>query len=276
MKTLQIILIIGIFILTVIGYSEIANAAKSVKIIAHRGASDRAPEETMSAFKLAVKNKADYIEMDLRLTKDNQLILMHDQTVDRTTNGHGNVGSFSFQQLKQLDAGTWFHEKYKNERLISLEELLHQFGSRTQYFIETREVDNELKMEKPLLDLLNQKGLITKNKVIIESFSDKSLKKIHEMNDKIPLVQLVKLQSKHDFTMEKITEWKKYALGIGMNSDLADKELIRTLHRNNLKVYIFFFDVNSEKAEQKRVMEAGADGIFTNHILYTQSLLRKR
>ncbi|WP_397537152.1 glycerophosphodiester phosphodiesterase family protein [Rummeliibacillus pycnus] len=276
MKKLILLILIGLFTFSTIKLFSVSTvkANRPMMVIAHRGANDKAPEETMPAYKIAVQEKANYIEMDLRETKDNQLVLMHDPTIDRTTNGNGEVNQYSLQELQKFDAGSWFNPTYKNERIITLEELINQFGSKTNYFIETRLVDNKLKMEKPLVDLLNKKGLIKKNKVIIESFSAMSLKKIHDINNKIPLVQLMLCTSQKDFTTEKINQWKKYAMGIGVNSTLVNKALIDILHQNHLKVYPFFFNTETELAEQKRVMKDGADGVFTNHISDTQSLLK--
>ncbi|UJZ87897.1 glycerophosphodiester phosphodiesterase [Heyndrickxia coagulans] len=276
MKRIFFISIVCIFVFNLVGCSS-AVAKKEKKetlIIAHRGADDRAPEETMPAFRLAVNEKADYIELDLRETKDNKLILMHDPTLDRTTNGKGDVTRYSLKQIKKLDAGSWFGKKYKGQCILTLEELINQYGSKTNYFIETRRVGNELKMEEPLIRLLNKKGLIKKKKVMIESFSARSLEKIHKLDRSVPLVQLTLFKNKKDFTDQKIREWRKYAVGIGLDAKLADKKLIQKMHQNHLKVYVFFFDSKKEKAEQKRVIEDGADGVFTNHLTYTKALLK--
>lgn len=268
--------IVCIFAFNLVGCSSaIAKKEKrGTLIIAHRGADDRAPEETMPAFRLAVNEKADYIEMDLRETKDDKLVLMHDPTLDRTTNGKGDVTRYSLKQIKKLDAGSWFSNKYKGQRVLTLDELINQYGSKTNYFIETRRVGNKLKMEEPLIRLLNKKGLIKKKKVMIESFSAMSLEKIHKLDRSVPLVQLTLFKSKKDFTDQKIKEWRKYTVGIGLDAKLADKKLIQKMHQNHLKVYIFFFDSKKEKAEQKRVIEDGADGVFTNHLTYTKALLK--
>ena len=268
--------IVCIFAFNLVGCSSaIAKKEKrGTLIIAHRGADDRAPEETMPAFRLAVNEKADYIEMDLRETKDDKLVLMHDPTLDRTTNGKGDVTRYSLMQIKKLDAGSWFSNKYKGQRVLTLDELINQYGSKTNYFIETRRVGNKLKMEEPLIRLLNKKGLIKKKKVMIESFSAMSLKKIHKLDRSVPLVQLTLFKSKKDFNDQKIKEWRKYTVGIGLDAKLADKKLIQKMHQNHLKVYIFFFDSKKEKAEQKRVIEDGADGVFTNHLTYTKALLK--
>jgi glycerophosphoryl diester phosphodiesterase len=276
MKILYVIYTICLFVIMVGCTSNVSakKENKSTLIIAHRGASDRAPEETMSAFKLAVQDKADYLEMDLRQTKDGKLVLMHDPSLNRTTNGKGEVSEYSLMQIKKLDAGRWFSSEFKNQRVLSLEELINQYGSKTNYFIEARRVNNKLTMEKPILTLLNKKGLIKNKKVIVESYSMMSLQKIHKLNKSVPLVQLTLFKEKKEFTDKKIKEWKKYAVGVGVESSLVDKKLIKKLHQNNLKVYVFFFDPKKEKPEQKKVINDGADGVFTNQIIYTKSLLK--
>ncbi|WP_010632742.1 glycerophosphodiester phosphodiesterase family protein [Sporolactobacillus vineae] len=161
-------------------------------IIAHRGANNIAPEETLPAYIDAVKNHADFIEGDLRQTKDGVLVLMHDSTVNRTTNGKGYVSNKTYHQVEKLDAGVKFSKKYRGTRVLNLENLIRHFGTKTKYYIETRRVKGKLTMESLLLKILNKYHLISKRKVIIESFYPTSLKKIHKMNKNIPLVLLIK------------------------------------------------------------------------------------
>src|SRR5690625_2310499 len=79
--------------------------------IAHRGASGHAPENTMAAFDKAFEMKADYIEIDVQMTLDGRLVAIHDTTIDRTTNGTGSVGDYTLEELRQLDAGSWFRSE---------------------------------------------------------------------------------------------------------------------------------------------------------------------
>jgi glycerophosphoryl diester phosphodiesterase len=96
--------------------------------IAHRGASGHGPENTMAAFRLAVEMGAQMIETDLRLTRDAKIVAMHDATVNRTTNGRGNVDKMSFTELRGLDAGGWFlsaeGKSFTGERVPTLDEIL--------------------------------------------------------------------------------------------------------------------------------------------------------
>ena len=93
-------------------------------VCAHRGASDTHPENTLAAFRQAIRLGAQMIEFDVALSKDGQLVLMHDATVDRTTNGKGPVSQLTLAELKKLDAGSWKGDQFKNERTPTLDEAL--------------------------------------------------------------------------------------------------------------------------------------------------------
>ena len=98
------------------------------KIFAHRGASAYAPENTMAAFSLAVHQGADAIELDAKLSADGYVVVMHDDTVDRTTNGTGRVSSLSLAELQKLDAGSKFPPLFKSEKVPTLEEVYETLG----------------------------------------------------------------------------------------------------------------------------------------------------
>src|SRR5580700_1416079 len=93
-------------------------------VVAHRGASAHAPENTLAAFQRAVELGASVIETDLHVTRDGRFVAMHDDTLDRTTNGSGEVDRFTLDQLRQLDAGLWFDRDFRGERVPTLEEIL--------------------------------------------------------------------------------------------------------------------------------------------------------
>lgn len=105
-----------------IAYSQNTLPAKG--ICAHRGAMDTHPENTIAAFKEAIRLHAQMIEFDVRLTKDNKLVILHDETVDRTTNGTGKIEDLTIKQVKRLDAGSWKSQKFKGEKIPTFEETL--------------------------------------------------------------------------------------------------------------------------------------------------------
>jgi glycerophosphoryl diester phosphodiesterase len=107
-------------------------------ILGHRGASADAPENTLAAFNRAFELGADGIELDVTLTKDDVPVVIHDDKVDRTTNGRGLVKEMTLDQIKQLDAGAWFGEKYRDEKIPTLAETLNAIGSRGLVNIELK------------------------------------------------------------------------------------------------------------------------------------------
>src|SRR5258707_13823547 len=99
-------------------------------VIAHRGASGNAPENTLAAFKKAVALGAPFIETDLQLSRDAHFVAIHDATVNRTTNGQGAVHDMKLAELRRLDAGSWFGSEFAGERIPTLEEIL-EFSKKT-------------------------------------------------------------------------------------------------------------------------------------------------
>src|SRR5271156_1995633 len=93
-------------------------------LIAHRGASGHAPENTLAAFRKAIAQGVAFIETDLQLTRDTHLVAIHDDTVNRTTNGQGAVHDLSLEEIRKLDAGSWFGSEFAGERIPTLEEIL--------------------------------------------------------------------------------------------------------------------------------------------------------
>ncbi len=107
-------------------------------IIAHRGASGDAPENTLAAFREAIKQKADALELDVQLTRDERLVIMHDPTLQRTTRGRGFVSKKRLHEIQKYSAGSWFGPGHTAERAPSLEEVFEAFGDKTNYVIELK------------------------------------------------------------------------------------------------------------------------------------------
>jgi len=126
---------------------------KRIQIIAHRGYSAAAPENTLAAFRKAIELKPDLMECDIRRTKDGRLIIIHDATLDRTTNGTGKVADHTFEELRQLDAGTWFAPEFAGEKLPTLDETIECIkGSGVRLLIEIKEPGTEDEVVAALYD----------------------------------------------------------------------------------------------------------------------------
>ncbi|WP_425515843.1 glycerophosphodiester phosphodiesterase [Mesobacillus maritimus] len=259
------ILVLGICLFVVEG--EVA-FAKDIVNIPHRGASGHAPEHTLVSYQMGENMHGDYIEVDLQMTKDGQLIAMHDDSVDRTTNGTGLVNEMTLAEMKKLDAGSWFNEQYpqfanpeyRGVKVPTLWEVFQTFGKNKRYYIETKSPEVYPGMEITLLRLVNEYK-IDKDTLIVESFSPKSLKKMKKLDPSIPLVQLLSYKSNAMITDEEIANIREYAKGIGLNHQYLTQEYVQKVVGNGLELYPY--TVN-EKGRMQQLINWGVTGMFTN------------
>ncbi|MGG1685705.1 glycerophosphodiester phosphodiesterase [Pseudalkalibacillus sp. NRS-1564] len=242
--------------------------------VAHRGASGHAPEHTLASYKLGDEMKGDYIEIDLQMTKDGKLIAMHDESVDRTTNGTGLVKDYTLEQLKELDAGSWFNEKYPEKanpayeglQVPTLEQVLQTFGKDARYYIETKSPEVYPGMEEELLRILNKYNLTGVNerssKVLIQSFSQESLLKMHNLDPNLPLIQLISYKEPATISEGELQELTEYAVGVGMSASKIDETYVQKVRSAGLLIHPY--TVN-EKEQMMRLLDWGVTGMFTNY-----------
>ena len=139
-------------------------------IIAHRGASAVAPENTLAAFTTAVSMGADAIEMDVKLTSDKEVVVMHDSSVNRTTNGTGEVKSLTFKEIKMLDAGSKFSSRYSGEKIPSLREICEKLKGKLLLNIELTNYGTFLDaLPLKVADLVSEYDM--QREVLISSFN---------------------------------------------------------------------------------------------------------
>src|SRR5690625_143962 len=239
--------------------------SNNLLMIAHRGASLHAPEHTIEAYDLARENKADYIEIDLQMTKDNELIAMHDKKINRTTNGTGKISELTLNHIKKLDAGKWFDRELNGLSVATLEEIIQKFGTDVNYYIETKYPKNNFKMEKLLIKTLREYELLenaSQGNVVIQSFSEESLRKIKELDDKIPLIQLQGYDEIATISKNELEHINNYAVGIGVNSESITKEFVEKV--SNQGILVHAYTVN-DLSEMNRLKELGVNGIFTDN-----------
>lgn len=216
--------------------------------IAHRGASGYAPEHTFYSYdKSHNAIGASYIEIDLQMTKDGHLVAMHDETVDRTTNGTGRVDQYTLEELKQLDAGSKFNEQnpqyansnYEGAQIPTLDEILERYGTDANYYIETKSPDVYPGMEEKLLDTLNKHQLLNeqslkKGHVMVQSFSQESLLKMKNLNSNVPLIRLLDKGELPNMTQQDFNYIKQYAIGVGPEyTDLTKENVTNLKNQDN-------------------------------------------
>lgn len=269
MFTILIVLLLGIF--GFLGKSKPVaepGIVASPKIFAHRGAIDQFNESTITSYKIASKQNVDALELDLRMTKDNVLIVMHDETIDRTTNGTGRVSDLSLREIKSNVTLGQYNGEITMEEIPTLSEVLQTFGNKQKYYIETRLVYGETVMEEVLVQLLSDHHLLDKEKVAIQSFSERSLEKMAVL---APDLRLTLLFKKGEFDLEKALAVDFPV--IGMESTDATVDGVNALHRQGKEVHVFFNDLETMEEQQEKMKELNIDGYFTDNISFTKRLL---
>lgn len=235
---------------------------KQVDNVAHRGAAGYAPENTIAGFDLAVDMKADYIEIDLQRSKDGELVLIHDTTVDRTTDGTGKVGDLTYEQLKSLDAGSWKGEKFAGEPIPTFEEILDRYYGKVGILIELKAPQLYPGIEEQVAEVLKERNLDKpqNEKIIIQSFNFESMKKMDKLLPKVPIGVLT---SNHaDTTTDALEEFSNYADWFNPNYGNVTEELVHQVHA--LDMQIGSWTVRSQEAADF-LFEMEVDAIISDY-----------
>lgn len=166
---------------------------KQALIFAHRGVSGDFPENTMAAFEAVLESGAAGIELDVQLTKDGELAVIHDEQIDRTTDGIGYIKDFSYDQLKRFDAGSWFSSFFKGASIPTLKDVFDwAVKDENELTINIELKNDKLRyegMEEKVLDLIEQYNL--EDRIIISSFNPESLKKVRSLHKTIDIGYLI-------------------------------------------------------------------------------------
>ncbi|EMJ94406.1 glycerophosphodiester phosphodiesterase [Leptospira alstonii] len=252
------------------------NDLKRPLVFAHRGFSGEFPENTMIAFRKAIQAKADLIELDVTLSEDREVVVIHDDDLDRTTKLVGNVRKFEAEILSELDAGSWFSRKFGKEKIPFLKDVLPLIQrSKTDLNIEIKSTaldfnKNENSIELAILSLVGRFQLLPR--IVVSSFSWECLERIRNLNPEIKLGVLVGDGSGNVSEAivfgEKIKAWSIHP----SREDASEENLRLISERNFLSVV---YTVN-ETEEMKLFLDRGADGLFTNFPKSMRTLVKKK
>lgn len=229
-------------------------------IFAHRGASAYAPENTLAAFHLALRQGADGIEMDVELSADDQVVVIHDSTVDRTTEGSGLVSALPFEALRELDAGSYFDIAYQGERIPLLDEALELIGQRAFIVVELKSQGEKstILVEKVLAAIMRH-GL--ENNIMISSFNPILLRQVRRIHPHIPIAQLTLYRGAGALLRSPIG--RLIIDYQALHPDYRDvrRSLVERIHRYQCRVHAYTVDKADDMAA---LFSLGIDGIFTN------------
>ena len=233
-------------------------------VIAHRGISGRYPENTLLAYQHAIDAGADWIELDVQTTADGVVIVSHDATAERCTNGHGSFRTMTLQQVKQLDAGSWFNPSFAGQRIPTLEDTLDFMGDgRIRICIEIKGADmgDYMRTAWGTVDLLRKRGIL--RHIVVSSFSPETLRAIKNWE---PLVATSLDPDPQDGTL---TPWElcQQVLGFNINAmqhvyNTVTPELIDEAHQHGFSLWTW--TVNKPD-DMRRMVEMGVDAIMTDY-----------
>jgi glycerophosphoryl diester phosphodiesterase len=231
---------------------------RDLMIIAHRGASGVAPENTFSAFEKAVALRADMIELDIQLTQDGHWIVMHDLSLKRTCGIRKPVRDLPLSKMKNLDAGSWFSKDFSAEKIPVLDELLSWAKNKVSLNIEIKgKINLKGKSVDSLLKTISDHGM--KKEVLLSSFNWKILRVVRNLDRDIPIGLLVNRELRSRYLKEAL---RLNAISIHLPKHKIRKGLPERIHA--LKMRVLVYTLNSLE-EMERCTSVGIDGFFTNY-----------
>jgi glycerophosphoryl diester phosphodiesterase len=228
-------------------------------VFAHRGASAWAPENTLAAFRMAVEHRAPAIELDVKLTADRQVVVLHDQTVDRTTDGHGDLRKFTLADLRKLDASNSFATQYMGERIPTLAEVFEAVGEQVYINVElTNYASTGDNLTDLVASLVRQYGM--QDRVIFSSFFPFNLLRIQRRLPHAPGGLLASEGPAGRLARGLFGRWITPAIIHPYYQDVDD-HFMRRQKQFHRRVHVWTID---EPKELLRLASLGVDGIFTN------------
>lgn len=240
-----------------------------LEIFAHRGYSAKYPENTLAAFKAAAKLPIAGVELDVHLTKDQQVVVIHDEKINRTSNGKGFVKDLTLQELRKFDFGSWFSDEFRGEKIPTLAEVLEEFKYKDH------KINIELKsnifvyagLEELVLQEVEKFGL--KDRVIISSFDHEAIKRMGELD---PDIEIAPLFSHSIFNIVPYCSTiPADALHVSYYAVMRRPVLEAIQAGMPVRVYTI------NKTEQAEILQnLGVDGFFTDHPEEMMKFLYKR
>lgn len=235
--------------------------AKRPLIVAHRGYRAKYPENTLVAFEAAIEAGADMIELDVLLTKDRKVVVIHDESLDRTTSGQGPVSDYTLSELKALDAGSWFDARFKGERLPTLEEVLDMVDKRVPINIEIKRSAYEPHhppdaIEQQIVELVARKRAV--ENVLISSFEWRVLESMASPK-KVLAIALLSQYPELGNPLESCKRLESFSWH--PRSLLLRKEHVREMHEAGILVFPWKVDTLEDIA---RMVEMQVDGLIVD------------
>lgn len=268
-------------LLAVLGFASPAVAAtdSDVEVIAHRGSSGAAPENTLAAVRLAIRHDSDVVENDIQRTRDGELVIIHDTTLDRTTDveqvfparAPWNVGDFTLEEIKRLDAGAWFAPRFAGQEVPTLEEWVNAVGGKAGMLLEPKSpalypgIERDLDKELRSLPAFNR--ALRDDRVVMQSFDHVWLRQYKDLAPDVP----VGLLYGTDPTEAEITAAATWAQQINPALGAIDEDTVERIHAHGLEAQVWTVNAGQD---MYTAMEWQVDGIITNYPQVLRDIIR--
>ena len=226
--------------------------SKGLIVIAHRGASRAAPENTLSAMKKAIEFGADYAECDVSQTKDGEIVLFHDEEMERTTGKEGMIWDYTLAELREMEVGSWFKEEFRGEPIPTLREVIRLVKGKIKLNIEVKISENEPGIAQKVVDIVRAENF-SKN-CMITSFDMETVKTFKAIAPDLRTGLIFDKEYRPDVFEGN---WDI----LSSNYKLVDAEFVRLAKKSGKKTYVW--TVN-EREEMLRLIRLGVDGIITD------------
>lgn len=248
----------------------IVESRVSVWVVAHRGASGHAPENTLAAFRKAVDMGARFIETDLQISRDARIVAIHDTTLDRTTNGRGQVHMKTLEEIRALDAGAWFGSRapvsYAGERVPTLDEILAFSKEHDVNFYLEIKSGAAWGVEHSVVAAVRNSQAFAR--VVILSFDSATLDSVYRLDETVMTGFLCEIPSS-DLVERAV---RLGARQLAPRGDLVTPALVKKAHEAGLQVVAWTIN---EPEQMRRLMDAGVDGIMTDYPDRLVSVIRE-
>lgn len=223
-------------------------------VTAHRGDQATAPENTLAAFQAAIDSGADFIELDVTETKDGVLVILHDDSLQRTASLDKNIWEVTYAETQELDVGSWYSEKFAGERIPTLEEVIQLCRDKIKLNIEMKVTGNESEQfEEKLVDMIVQENF--QEQCIVTSFNYETVKEVKKLE---PSIQTGPILSGEGWNLADYRDMDLFSI----HEQILTKELVEEAHSMGMPVHVW--TVNDEK-DIRHFQEMGVDNIITNY-----------
>ncbi|PSL01543.1 glycerophosphoryl diester phosphodiesterase [Haloactinopolyspora alba] len=250
--------------------------------IAHRGSSGSAPENTVAAVEYAVDQRSSFVEVDVQRSADGELVIMHDVTLERTTNveevfpdrAPWNVGDFTLEEMRQLDAGSWFSPDFAGEPVPTLREVVEALGPRTGLLLELKSpslypgIEAQIHEELSSIPGYMERSLRT-GRLVVQSFDIDSMRTYDEIAPEVPVGLLYGSQP----TEEELVEASTWAEQVNPSYRVTDAALVERIHELGMTISVY--TINSGQL-MREYINLGVDGIITNYPGVLRDILEHR